>query len=244
MNSRRSAVFDPSLEVFKVHFDNDPIVPGLLLVLNELQQRSAPTDASTRVERLLFKAFVRPGQTVTYVNEAAQTRIDNESGMCCSFASSIAGALDAPEYIGQPCLNPVHVSPTREPQYWFLPEQVNVNEDGSHASTCVDLAQVIAQHGYLAQIVDPALLVVSEALGNLALVLQQRHAAGTPASYVFARFDALEIALNRTTSAAPLHLHTRVRHFGSFLAWDACAWDAQGVRLVVHNAISVKRKTP
>ncbi|TPG90021.1 hypothetical protein EAH72_30830 [Pseudomonas caspiana] len=242
MNNSRHEIFDPSLDVFKVHFENDPIVPGMLLLLRELQQRPRPPHSTTHVERLAFKSFVRPDQQVTYLNEGTETRINSDSNLCCSFSTRIGNRVSAPVFIDEPCLSTVPITPTREPLYWFLPEQINLNEDGSHAQTCIDLQQVITQHPYLEQIPDPALLVMTEALGNLALVLQQRRAGGCAASYVFARFDALDIDLDRGTAGLPLHLKTRIRHFGSFLAWDACAWDEQSVRLVVHNAISVKRK--
>lgn len=244
MNSVRHEIFDPALDVFKVHFENDPIVPGMLLLLNELHQRSSPRPPSTYVERLVFKAFVRPGQPVTYLNVGGETRINADSGMCCSFSTRAGEPLAAPAFIDQSCHTALYISPTREPLYWFLPAQISVNEDGTHARSSIDLQQVIARHPYLAQITDPAVLVLTEALGNLALALQHKHAGGRAASYVFARFDALHVDLNRTTGSGTLHLHTQLRHFGSFLAWDASAWDEHGVRLVIQNAISVKRKKP
>jgi hypothetical protein len=192
----------------------------------------------------VFNAFVRPGQPVTYLNEGGETRINTDSGLCCSFSTRAGEPLAAPAFIDQACQASLHISPTRESLYWFLPAQINVNEDGTHARSTIDLHQVIARHPYLEQINDPAVLVLTEALGNLALALQHKHAGGPAASYVFARFDALYVDLNRKTGTGPLQLHTQLRHFGSFLAWDACAWDGQGVRLVIHNAISVKRKKP
>jgi hypothetical protein len=244
MNSTRAEIFDPGLDVFKVHFENDPIVPGLMLLLRELQQPTRPAPSSTVVERLLFKSFVRPGQAVTYVNEGPHTQINGDAGLCCSFSTLAGDLIETPAFMDEVCRSTQPVSPAREPLYWFLPEQIELNDEGTHAQTVIDLQQVIARHPYLAQMADPALLVLTEALGNLALVLQQRRAGGAAASYVFARFDALQIDLNREVAASPLNLKTRVRHFGSFLAWDACAWDEQGMRLVIHNAISVKRKTP
>ena len=244
MNSDRNETFDPALGVFKVHFENDPIVPGVLLLLNELHQRSSPHPPSTCVERLVFKRFVRPGQPVKYLNLGCETRINAHSGLCCSFSTRAGEPLAAPAFIDQACHASLLISPTREPLYWFLPAQINVNEDGTHARSSIDLQQVIARHPYLAQITDPAVLVLTEALGNLALALLHKLADGPAASYVFAKFDELHVDLNRKTGSGPLHLHTQLRHFSSFLAWDACAWDERGVRLVIHNAISVKRTNP
>lgn len=242
MNNCRDEIFDPSLDVFKVHFNDAPIVPGMLLLLTELQRRPQQANSSTHVERLAFKSFVRPGQQVTYLNEGIETRITSDAGLCCSFSTRAGTPVNAPNFTDEPCLFKTSIAPAREPLYWFLPEQINLNEDGSHAQTHIDLQQVIAHHPFLTQIPDPTLLILTEALGNLALALQQRHAGGPAASYVFAKFDALDIDLKRDIAYAPVHLQTRVNHFGSFLAWDACAWDAHGVRLVIHNAISVKRK--
>ncbi|MCF5162950.1 hypothetical protein GIW45_02280 [Pseudomonas congelans] len=244
MNSGRNETFDSAMDVFKVHFENDPIVPGMLLLLNELHQRSSPHPPSTCVERLVFKAFVRPDQPVTYLSVGGETRINADSGLCCSFSTRAGELLAAPAFIDQTCDTALHVSPTREPLYWFLPAQISVDKGGTHARTSIDLQLVIARHPYLAEITYPGVLVLTEALGNLALALQHKHAGGPAASYVFAKFDALHMDLNRKPGFGTLHLHTQVRHFGSFLVWDACAWDEYGVRLVIHNAISVKRKNP
>lgn len=244
MRKERLETFDSGLNVFRVHFRDDPIVPGLLLLMSELQQRpELARHAAITVKGLAFKSFVRPGQEVAYATDGPDTVVTANGARCCSFSVQGSDApIDRPD-ADAPCLYSRAISPTREPEYWFLPERVDMNEDGSIARCRVDVQDVVRQQPYLAQIPAPALLVLTEAAGNLALALQKLRSVEAPAaSYVFAKFDLLAAKLHAGPAPARIQVETRVKHFGSILAWDACAFDDHGVRVLVRNAVSVKRK--
>ncbi len=244
MSKGKFEKFDADMDIFQVHFRNNPIIPGVLLLMKGLQQREAlAKHPMITVEYLTFNSFVRPGQVLNYVNDGPYTAISADSALSCSF--SVRGGsetLISTPGSGELCQIQTPVSPAREPTYWFLPGQVNMNADGSLACAEINVEEVIRQHTYLTQISDSILLVLIEAAGNLALAMQQLRDDRTPIGrYIFVKFEMLKTTLLTARTVANLQIKTHVKRFGSIIAWDACVYDEGGVCLQIHNAISIKR---
>jgi hypothetical protein len=236
--------FDAGLDIFQVHFRNNPIVPGVLLLIKGLEQREdLAVHPTVTVENLTFNSFVRPEQLLAYVTDGRYTAISADDALCCTF--SVHGndeILLAHSTSGESCKISTLIAPARESTYWFLPERVNMNVDGTVACSKIDMAEIIQQHEYLTQISNPALLVLIEAAGNLALAMQQLRDGGfSTGRYVFVKFDLLVISLHAANPAAKFQIETHVRRFGSIIAWDASISNESGVCVLIRNAISIKR---
>ncbi|SEQ54392.1 hypothetical protein SAMN03159444_01902 [Pseudomonas sp. NFACC02] len=240
------ATFSPNLGVFKHHFENDPIVPGIM-ILDFYVSHDATINLceSAYISKARFHNFVRPGEQVSFVKHpSGEIRIGFGDTLCGTFFLDRSGkrTLPLPEIFSSSTL-PVLAEVLREPEYWFLPEEIEVDAAQRLAICQINLEAIQHRHPYLREIAHWRPLVLIECAGNLALVLQHLATSeATPSKYVFAQFDEIGYREDCTSWATQQTVVTQVKRFGSTLVWEAWVGDAVSTQIMIRGAVSRKGK--
>jgi hypothetical protein len=240
------ATFDPGLGVFKHHFEQDPVVPGVMLLDHYVAngQGRAPCEIAN-LSRVRFHHFVRPGVLVEFTPQSSgEVRIGYAEKLCCTFDIDWEGRRALPQQIVvEGRMQRIKINALREPEYWFLPEEIEVDADRRLAVCYVDLHMLERRHPYLNEMARWRPLVLIECAGNLALALQHLvEPDDTSSRYVFARFDEIDYRVDYVSWASRQTIVTRVKRYGSMLVWDASLGDEVSTQIVIRGAVSRKGK--
>ncbi|AXE36240.1 hypothetical protein [Chromobacterium phragmitis] len=242
------ATFDPGLGIFRHHFEHYPIVPGVMLVDHYVAHVAAtwPDGHIAHLHDIRFQHFLRPGQAIKFTsNSEGDVRIS-----CGELFNGTFLLKDGPSSVlSQPAVLPngpgqsIRIDVLREPDYWFLPNYIEIAAERGWATCQIDLAALLRRHAYLGEVPRWQLLVLVECAGNLALALQHLVDPGdVRAHYVFARFGQIDYRMDCAQWASLQTVVTHVKRFGTLLVWEAVIGDSSSTQIVVRGAVSHRGK--
>lgn len=234
--------FDPRLGVFKHHFEHDPIVPGVMLIDHYVAQGVQEGGVAACLSDVRFQRFVRPGEPVDFTSdESGAVRAVLDGMACCTFK------LD-PDQAGPPAgvaagapgsMQSLRIGALRDPAYWFLDDEIEIDGEGRTASCHVDLEALERRHAYLAEMPRWRPLVLIECAGNLALALQHLAEPGEARPrYVFARFGEIAYRMDCALWEPRQTVGTQVKRFGTMLVWEATVSSPSSTQIVIRGAVS------
>ena len=242
-------VFDPRLGVFRHHFEHDPIVPGVMLIDYYVAQgvRARPDRMAAGLSDVRFQQFVRPGEPVDFTScHSGEVRVERNGAACCTFKLDIAQVrLLASAATSKPgSMRALRIGALRDPDYWFLDDEIEVDHEGRMASCHVDMVALERRHGYLAEMPRWRPLVLIECAGNLALALQHlAEPGGARSRYVFARFGEIAYRTDCSLWEPRQTVVTHVKRFGTMLVWEATVSSPWSTQIVIRGAVSHGGKT-
>jgi hypothetical protein len=204
--------------------------------------RTGPDHVAVRLRDVSFQQFVRPSELVNFTTgPGGDVRAEREGATCCSFKldTDQAGPLARPTTITPASMRALRIGVLRDPNYWFLDDEIEVDKEERTASFEVDLAALELRHAYLAEMPRWRALVLIECAGNLALALQ--HLAGPGEArlrYVFARFGEIAYRTDCTLWEPRQTVVTHVKRIGTILVWEATVSSPSSTQIVIRGAVS------
>ncbi len=238
--------FDASLALFRHHFQDDPIVPGALLLDHYAAHvAGAAARGVANFSDVRFHRFVRPGSIAEFTaagDAGVELRVDG--ALCCAFDVDASGGHAASSRPALPGpLAPIPIASLRDPAYWFLDGRMEIDADGCWATCRVDLDECARAHAWLAELPRWRPLLLIESAGNLAWAMQDVKAPLDASSrYVLARFDAVDYRVDCSGWSAQQTIVTHVRRHGSLLVWDAWVVDDASTQIAIRGAVSRKER--
>lgn len=234
--------FDPRLGIFRHHFEHDPIVPGVMLIDHYVAQGVRAGHVAASLSDVRFQQFVRPGEPVDFQSgHSGEVRAEREGAACCTFKLDVdqAGPLSGAAASTPGSMRALRVGALRDPDYWFLDDEIEVDHEGRTASCHVDLAALERRHGYLVEMPRWRPLVLIECAGNLALALQHLAEPGEARPrYVFARFGEIAYRMDCALWEPRQTVVTHVKRFGTMLVWEATVSSPSSTQIVIRGAVS------
>ncbi|MQL47444.1 hypothetical protein GEA64_05320 [Photorhabdus khanii] len=238
-----SQVFSSEEEIFKYHFPDNPVVPGILPVAAFCKEMADKSVDFINLKNLSFYQFIRPDENIKYSQERNKISATVSEKLCFSFLLDYSGKDDKCESKINIFSSSLLSLPLREPEFWFLPKTVYINDISNSANCHLDIKLLQYESAYLQKFHYSPLLILVEAMGNLALVLQhQQQNILTESDYVFARFGELAFSPEIEHINSPVFIETKVTRFGSIMCWDAWAYSEGEKLLWINDAVSIKRK--
>ncbi|HET9643944.1 MAG TPA: hypothetical protein VFP68_11450, partial [Burkholderiaceae bacterium] len=193
-----------------------------------------------------FQHFVRPAQSIEFTSgPLGDVRVGYGETQCCTFrlGDGDVPALAQPVVPPQGPGRPVRIDVLREPDYWFLPNDIEVDADRRWAACRIDLEALAHRHDYLGEMARWQPLVLIECAGNLALSLQHLVDPGDMRlRYVFARFGEINYRTDCAQWAPQQTVVTHVKRFGAILVWEAVVGAPSSTQIVVRGAVSHRGK--
>ncbi|WP_448512276.1 hypothetical protein [Photorhabdus laumondii] len=247
MINRINHVFLPHDEIFKYHFPGNPVVPGILPVAAFCKEVADTSTDFISLRNLFFHQFIRPDENIQYHQEENKVYAMVSEQRCFSFLLNYYGkdARDESKknFYGSSLLSPS----LREPEFWFLPKIVYVNDGLNRANCSLDMKSLRGEAAYLQKYHYFPLIILVEAMGNLALILQHQHQhqqqnISIAGDYVFAKFGELVFNPDIENINYPVFIETKVTRFGSIMCWDSRAYRGGEKLLWITDAVSIKRK--
>ncbi|WP_445493650.1 hypothetical protein [Photorhabdus sp. SF281] len=236
-------VFSSEDEIFKYHFPDNPVVPGILPVAAFCKEMADKSVDFINLKNLFFYQFIRPDENIKYSQERNKISATVSGKLCFSFFLDYSGKDEKCESGRALFSSSLFSLPLRKPEFWFLPKTVYVDEISNSANCHLDIKSLQHESDYLQKFHYASLLILVEAMGNLALVLQhQQKNMLTESDYVFARFGELTFSPNIEHINSPVFIETQVTRFGSIMCWNAWAYSEGEKLLWINDAISIKRK--
>ncbi|NHB87236.1 hypothetical protein C5471_05730 [Photorhabdus tasmaniensis] len=244
MSDRISHVFSPDDEIFKYHFPDTPIVPGILPVAAFCKEMADKSVDFINLRNLFFYQFIRPNEDIKYSQERNKISATVSEQLCFSFFLDYSGKDEGCEIKRDLFSSSLLSLPLREPEFWFLPKTVYINDISNSANCHLNIKLLQDESAYLQKFQYFTLLILVEAMGNLALVLQHQQQQNilTESDYVFARFGELAFSPDIEHINSPVFIETKVTRFGSIMCWNAWAYSEGEKLLWINDAISIKRK--
>ncbi|PQQ22852.1 hypothetical protein C6H66_21770 [Photorhabdus hindustanensis] len=236
-------VFSPQDEIFKYHFPGNPVVPGILPVAAFCKEMADTSADFISLRNLFFHQFIRPDENIQYRQEENKISAMVSEQRCFSFLLNYSGK-DAKGESKKIFYASSLLSPSlREPEFWFLPNIVYVNDGLSRANCSLDMKSLRDEAAYLQKYHYSPLIILVEAMGNLALILQhQQQSISTAGDYVFAKFGELAFDPDIEHINSPVFIETKVTRFGSIMCWDSRAYREGEKLLWITDAVSIKKK--
>lgn len=235
-------VFDASLGVFKHHFGWRPVVPGAMLLdhfVSHLDSRRE--DKVVNISAIRFHRFLRPGTMVQYINAGdGAVEVHADGVLCCAFGveEPVGRLLPSAPELSRP-LRSFKVAALRDPAYWFLGDEILVDDDGRRAICHVDLNELERGHAWIRELDRWRPLALIESAGNLACVLTSlKRGAKLSSNYVLARIDEVGYSPDCCGWFARQSITVEVRRHGALLVWDAWITDEVATRIAIRGAVS------
>lgn len=236
-------VFSPGDEIFKYHFPGNPVVPGILPVAAFCKEVADKSVDFINLRNLFFYQFIRPDENIKYSQEKNKISAMVSEQLCFSFFLDYSGEDKSGESKRDLFSSSLLSLPLREPEFWFLPKIVYINDISNSANCSLDIKLLQYESAYLQKFHYFPLIILVEAMGNLALVLQnQQQNISTESDYVFVRFGELAFRPGIEHIHSPVFIETKVTRFGSIMCWDAWAYSEGEKLLWINDAVSIKRK--
>ncbi|MBD1228691.1 hypothetical protein [Xenorhabdus griffiniae] len=232
--------------VFKAHFPGDPVVPGFMPLSDYLANFPAGNANHLSIDSLIFRKMIKPDVDFIFErNHSGNILCCNSENLFFSFRLTVSKAELSGHTEAFVAKGAEHsVIPLRHPDYWFLPEKIQADSSFTCASCVIDTKLAIERSPWIETCAGGVFLLLVEALGNLALVVnatELERAVAAESRFVFVRFSKIRVSTSLMSELDKFMLSTRVTRKGNLLTWEGNVINGDGTLLLdIQGAVSMK----